>query len=72
MESGVINVPDVSEFFKTMNPVHSGRHREYTENEKRIIIMAYEKGYNISETAEKLRTSPDTMRKFYRTYKRGK
>ena len=71
MESGVINVPDVSEFFTDLKQVHAGRHRQYTENEKQIIIHAYENGYNLADVAYKMRTSPDTMRKFYRAYKRG-
>jgi transposase-like protein len=68
MEAGGITV---SEFFEgiTQNPV--GRHRQYTKREKEIIIHAYENGYNLSEVAEKLKTSQDTMRKFWRAYKRG-
>jgi transposase-like protein len=70
MESGGINV-NLDEFFKDVKQTKVGRHREYTEKEKDIIVHAYENGYVLIDVADKLDTTVDTMRKFYRAYKRG-
>ena len=70
MESGGITV-EIQEFFGDVKQTKVGRHREYTEKEKAIIIHAYENGYVLIDVADKLGTTVDTMRKFYRTYKRG-
>lgn len=70
METGGINV-NLDEFFKDVKQTKVGRHREYTEKEKAIIVHAYENGYVLIDVADKLDTTVDTMRKFYRAYKRG-
>lgn len=70
METGGINV-NLDEFFKDVKQTKVGRHREYTEKEKAIIVHAYENGYVLIDVADKLNTTVDTMRKFYRAYKRG-
>lgn len=70
METGGINV-NLDEFFKDVKQTKVGRHREYTEKEKAIIVHAYENGYVLIDVADKLDTTVDTMRKFWRAYKRG-
>jgi len=68
MESGGITV---TEFFDDLKPTTYGRHRQYTEREKEIIVYAYENGYILTDVAEKLKTTTVTMRAFYRAYKRA-
>ena len=72
MESGNITIPaDVAEFFCDIPQTNVGKHRIFTDTEKQIIKMAYENGYRLTDVAQKLKTSLDTMRKIYKEMCRG-
>lgn len=61
----------IDEFFKGMRQMGTPI-REYTEFDKKIIITAYEKGYNKEETARKLRTNTKRMKRFWIDYCKSK
>ena len=70
MEHGKPIEIEVEEFFQGMT-AHGNRRKEYTDLEKKIIVKAYEEGYNLEKTATKLKTNTKKMRRFYDEYKRS-
>ena len=69
----IISESDIEEFLKDV-PRLSNKYKKriYTEFEQKVIISAYENGYTLSVVAERLKTTPRIMKRFYESYKAGK
>lgn len=57
----------VDDFFKDMRQAGYPL-KEYSEFEQKVIITAYEKGYNKDETARRLKTNVKKMKRFWLDY----
>jgi hypothetical protein len=72
-KSIIITESDIEEFLKDI-PKNSDkfRGRVYTDFEQKVIITAFENNYTLSAVAERLKTTPRVMKKFYESYKAGR